>query len=85
MKEFAKIVERVISFTRIVLLIFFFITLGIVSGCHKKTGVKPGGQLKVDKSKCKCKKKKGGIYSNVFIHSTTNHYLEYSAKVEIKG
>jgi len=45
------------------IVICFFATAMIWSGCHRKTGVKPGGQLKTDTSKCKCKKKKGGIYS----------------------
>ena len=46
----------------IVMVILIFAVVLIGTGCHKKIGVKSGGELKPDKSKCKCKKKKGGVY-----------------------
>lgn len=49
---------------RIIILICIFVAATTWSGCHRKVGVKPGGQLKTDTSKCKCKKKKGGIYAH---------------------
>jgi len=56
-------IKRSYGSKRMLLLICIFATAIIWSGCHRKIGVKPGGQLKTDTSKCKCKKKKGGIYS----------------------
>jgi len=56
-----------------IVLIFSIISLSIViSGCHKKVGVKPGGQVKKKTDKCKCKPRKG-LYSNV-IESQSTYY-----------
>ena len=55
---------------RIILLICIFTTTTIWSGCNRKVGVKPGGQLKSNTSKCKCKKRSGGIYSETFIQKS---------------
>ena len=54
----------------IVLLILIFAVVFIGSSCHRKVGVKSDGQLKSDKSKCKCKKKKGGVYADFFIQKS---------------
>ena len=62
MLDFKKI--RIIG---LVLLIF----IGTVD-CHRKVGVKPGGDLK-KKSKCKCKTDKGGIYGTVKEPATYKH------------
>ncbi len=50
----------------IVRLILIFTVVLNGSGCHRKVGVKSEGQSKTDKSKCKCKTKKGGIYVNFY-------------------
>ncbi|RPH33159.1 MAG: hypothetical protein EHM93_06405 [Bacteroidales bacterium] len=54
----------------LVMLILIFAVALIGLSCQRKVGVKPGGQLKTDKSKCKCKTKKGGVYADSNVHKS---------------
>jgi hypothetical protein len=63
---------------RFVSLICIFAVVIVGSGCNRKVGVKPGGTLKTSTSKCKCKKKNGGIYSETFIQSPSFFYIDHS-------
>jgi len=57
----------------LIVLIFSIIFFSfVISSCHKKVGVKPGGQLKKKTDKCLCKKKKG-LYSSA-IESQSTYY-----------
>jgi hypothetical protein len=71
--------------SRIVLLICILTTAVAWTGCHRKIGLKPGEQLKKDKSQCKCKKRKSAIYSENAIKKTTFHYFKKSHEQEVKA
>jgi len=70
---------------RFVLLICIFAAAMMWTGCQRKTGVKPGGKLKTNTSKCKCKKKNGGIYSEVYIQKPASYYFNQLSGIEVKG
>jgi len=63
---------------RIILFICLITTIIIWTGCHRKMGVKPGGQLKPKTAKCKCKKRSGGILSEVYKQESVLYYFEHS-------
>lgn len=53
-----------LNFKRIKILGLIILIIFATAACHRRVGIKPGGELK-KKSKCKCKTEKGGIYGNV--------------------
>jgi hypothetical protein len=68
-----------------IILIFCICTAFLMcTSCHKKIGVKPGGQLKKKESKCKCRLK-GGIYSKTNQKDSAYYHLEYLLEMEKKG
>jgi hypothetical protein len=66
--------DRKKIFYHAVLLSCIILASVLWSGCNKKVGVKPGGQLKTRTDKCKCKKKKG-VYSDVIEGKITFQHI----------
>lgn len=66
-----------------VLLILIFAAVFIVPSCNRKVGVKPGGTQKTDKTKCKCKKKKGGVFSYSSFKESTPFKSDIIVDIEI--
>lgn len=64
MKLFEQVFTRHCKYKHIWLIIIILSLTIINSGCNRKVGVKPGGKVKTDTSKCKCKKRKS-IYAEV--------------------
>jgi hypothetical protein len=85
MRAFEVVYKKTSYLKGIVLLICIFATVTLLSGCNRKVGVKPGEQLKTNKSKCKCKKRNGGIYSEVTTQRTTFFFSEFSSEKVFKG
>lgn len=67
----------------ILLIVSVILIVFIVSSCHKKVGVKPGGQLKKKEDKCLCKKKKG-LYSDGLGHKSAYQFDNYTAIIASK-
>lgn len=70
MKVFNENPKKSSNSKGIILLILIFAIVLIGSSCHRKVVIKSQGQLKSDKSKCKCKKNKGGVYADFFIQKS---------------
>lgn len=60
--------KNLIRFRVFAMFTLFLAGVLLISGCNRKIGLKPGEQSKKDKSKCKCKKTKGGIYAAYYSH-----------------
>lgn len=73
------------NYQRIVLLICIFAFSIIWTGCNRKVGVKPGGKLKTSTSKCKCKKREGGIYSVISKQKVSGFYNNLPIEKALKG
>jgi hypothetical protein len=85
MRVFEVVYKKTNYLKGIVLLICIFATVTLSSGCNRKVGVKPGEQLKANKSKCKCRKHNGGIYSEVPNQKSTFSFFEISSGKVFKG
>ena len=80
MKHLVNNSNNLIVLNRIILLICIFTVLFLWTGCHRKVGIKPGGQIKKDTSKCKCKKRKS-IYSNCLITNPSDYQFNHSSSI----
>lgn len=76
MRGFVKKRSKSIILNRIILITCALSVVLVWAGCHRKIGIKPGEQLKKDKTQCKCKKRKSAIYSENTIQKSTFYYFK---------
>lgn len=81
MKDSKERIKKTSKSSGIMLLILIFAVVLNASSCHRNVGVKSGKQLKADKSKCKCKNKKGGKYGD--FHDRNNMIYNDRSSVNI--